>query len=71
MQFRINLHINKSELTKYYTGIKIVSAKSTDGRRVQFPVNILQKYITHDGIHGVFVLEYDEKFKFNSIEKIK
>ncbi|MFV1982569.1 MAG: DUF2835 family protein [Thiohalomonadales bacterium] len=71
MQFKINLHISKSELTKYYTGIKIVSATSTDGRRVQFPVNILQKYITHEGIHGMFLLKYDEKFKFNSIEKIK
>lgn len=70
MQFEINLHISKSEISKYYTGIKTVTAKSTDGRRVQFPVNILQKYITHDGIHGVFLLEYDDAFKFRTIQKI-
>ena len=71
MQFEINLHIKKSELVKYYTGINTVAAKSTDGRRVQFPVNILQKYITHDGIHGLFLLEYDEEFKFKNIQKMK
>ncbi len=70
MQFEVNLHINKIEIEKYYTGINIVSAKSTDGRSVQFPVNILQQYITHNGVHGLFVLEYDEKFKFRNIHKI-
>lgn len=70
MQFEINLHIDKSELVKYYTGTTIVTAKSIDGRSVQFPVNILQKYITHDGIHGVFVLEYDDNFKFRNLKKL-
>jgi hypothetical protein len=70
MQFEINLHINKIELEKYYTGIKTVTAKTTDGRRVQFPVNILQKYISHNGVHGFFVLEYDEQFKFRNIQRV-
>ena len=71
MNFEINLHISKNELEKYYTGVNTISAKSIDGRRVQFPVNILQQYISHEGIHGVFLLEYNEQFKFTNIEKIK
>ncbi|MFV2060015.1 MAG: DUF2835 family protein [Gammaproteobacteria bacterium] len=70
MQFEINLHINKTQLEKYYTGIKTVTAKSIDGRRVQFPVNILHNFITHEGVHGVFLLEYDEQFKFKNISKL-
>ncbi|VAW96452.1 hypothetical protein MNBD_GAMMA22-1735 [hydrothermal vent metagenome] len=70
MHFTINLHINKSEILKYYSGIKSVKATSTDGRRVQFPVNVLQKFIAHDGIHGMFILNYDDDFKFQDIQKI-
>jgi len=70
MKFEIDLHINKSELEKYYTGVSTVSTKSIDGRRVQFPVNILQKHINHDGIHGLFLLEYDDNFKFKKITKL-
>ncbi len=70
MKFEIKLHINKNELEKYYKGVKTVSANCTDGRRVQFPVNILQKYINHNGIRGRFCLEYDENFKFKKITKL-
>jgi len=71
MYFKINLQINKSELEKYYTGVNTVIAKSADGHKVQFPVNILQKFITHEGIHGVFILEYDDKFKFKHIQEVR
>ncbi len=70
MQFIVNLHINTTEFEKYYTGINIVTAESTDGRKVQFPVNILQEYISHNGIHGLFALEYDEQYKFKKIQKL-
>jgi hypothetical protein len=70
MQFEIFLNIDELELEKYYRGTRTVSAKSIDGRRVQFPVNILHKYITHDGIRGRFVLEYDQQFKFKNIHKL-
>ncbi len=70
MQFDIKLHISKTELKKYYKGVTTVTASCSEGRRVQFPVNILQKYIGHDGIHGRFCLEYDENFKFKKITQL-
>ncbi len=70
MNFKINLHISKSEMLKYYSGTKIVKARSTDGRRVQFPVNILHQFISHEGVHGEFILKYDDNFKFKDIQRI-
>jgi len=70
MQFEIKLHIDKSELKKYYSGVTTVTARSVDGRKVQFPANILQQFITHDGINGLFVLEYNDDFKFKNIQRV-
>lgn len=65
------LEISADEYLRYYNGTaKYVVTKSIDGRKVQFPVNILQSYITHDGISGRFSLKYDENNKFVSIQKI-
>lgn len=65
------LEISADEYLRYYNGTaKYVVTKSIDGRKVRFPVNILQSYITHDGISGRFSLKYDENNKFVSIQKI-
>ena len=66
-----HLELSADEYVRYYNGTaKYVVTKSIDGKRIQFPVNILQSYITHEGISGRFSLKYDENNKFVSIHKI-
>ena len=70
MQIQIRLCLSTKKYLHYYTGAaKYVQTKSIDGRNVRFPVKILQAYVTRDGVHGEFVLEYDENNKFVSIRK--
>lgn len=65
------LEISADEYVRYYKGTaKTVVTQSIDGKKVQFPVNILQSYITHNGISGMFSLKYDENNKYVSIQKI-
>ena len=67
----ITLHLSPREVLKYYSGsAKYVQTNSSDGQIVRFPANIIQQYVTNEGIHGEFVLEYDKKNKFCNIKKV-
>jgi len=65
-----NLSISAEKLLSYYRGnVRNVIAKSTDGRTIQFPVEILRPFVTHGGISGIFVIKYDDNNKLIGVEK--
>lgn len=67
----VNLVITPEEYQRMYAGIaKHVSARSVDGRRVQFPANILRPFVTRDGIRGRFVIRFSDDNRFEAIEKL-
>ena len=67
----VNINISTQDILQYYTGaVRNVSAMSIDGKRVQFPINILRPFITHTGINGRFIIAYSEKGKLQEISKI-
>jgi len=71
-ELKFHLGISSDEYLKYYQGnAKNVITTSIDGRNVQFPANILQPFLMHEGIYGLFSIRYDEKGKLIDIEKIE
>ncbi|MDA1276937.1 MAG: DUF2835 domain-containing protein [Verrucomicrobia bacterium] len=67
----IDLDISAGQYLAWYKGIvRNVVTRSREGLSVQFPANVLQKFVTMDGIQGVFRLTYDENNKFVSIEQL-
>ena len=67
-----SLSISADAYLEYYKGsVKHVLAKSQDGRSVRFPANAIQKFLTHEGVHGRFRMLFDENHKLISIEKIE
>lgn len=65
------LHIGAAEYLEYYSGAaRHVATTASNGLRVKFPANILRPFITRDGIHGEFVIEFDHHNKFVAIKKI-
>jgi len=67
----IDLTISADEWLKVYKGTaRTVSATSLDGRTMQFPASILQKYVTHFGISGRFDIYFNDAGKFSSITKV-
>ena len=67
----VDLAISADEYLKYYRGeTRIVSARARDGRRVHFPVKILQPYMTHGGVYGSFEISFDSQGKFAAIQKL-
>jgi len=70
-EIRFSIRIPSDEYLKYYQGMaRSVHTTSEDGRSINFPANILQQFLTHDGIHGYFALQYDDNGKFSSIKRI-
>lgn len=67
----VDVHITAEEYQKYYRQPgTVVNVRARDGRRVQFPANILQPYITHEGVIGAFRIVFDDEGKFQSLEKV-
>ena len=67
---RVILSISKDVLLSYYEGAaQAVVVKSEDGRSIQFPANILRPFVTNNGVHGIFEIEFDENNKFIAIQR--
>jgi len=68
----ISLSISADEYIRVYQGsAKTVSTIDHYGRRIRFPVNILQPYVTHEGVYGVFAIEFDNNNKFIGIQQVQ
>ncbi|MDO8909890.1 MAG: DUF2835 domain-containing protein [Pseudohongiella sp.] len=68
----VDLHIPAEQYLRHYQGsVKQVICTSRDGRKVQFPTGVLQRFVTHDGISGSFRLEIDDNNKLVSISRIR
>jgi hypothetical protein len=67
----VDIRITADEYQKYYrVPGTVVTTRSRDGRRVQFPANILQGFISHSGIEGSFRIQFSNDGKFQSIEAL-
>ena len=71
MEVRFHLKLSAEKYRQYYAGnVQAVQVVSHDGRRIRFPANVLQPYLTHDGIEGEFIICFDDSYRLVSIEKI-
>jgi DNA gyrase/topoisomerase IV subunit A len=69
----VSLNISEDEYVKMYHGkgrAYSVFAKTTDGKSIRFPANILQPFVTRSGVRGTFLIHCDENNRFVNIQKI-
>ncbi|MBX2807733.1 MAG: DUF2835 domain-containing protein [Cellvibrionaceae bacterium] len=70
-QLHVSLAIAADEYLRLYRGsARSVLATSWSGKRVRFPANILQPYVTREGVHGHFIISFDSDHRFQKIEKL-
>ncbi len=68
----IDLNISAEKMLAYYRGeVRLVRALATNGQTVQFPVSVLQKHVSADGIHGRYRMEFDAQNKFVRLELLQ
>lgn len=69
---RFDIHIPAEQILAYYKGIaRQVSVLAHDGRRVEFPAEKLRPYLEHDGIKGIFELEFDDNHRFVALHRVQ
>ena len=67
----VQLNIDKDKYLSWYQGaVKVVSAVTTEGKSVHFPANILQPFVTHNGVAGSFAIYFDDNNKFKEIKRL-
>lgn len=68
---RFSIRISSEQYLAYYQrAVNNVSVVASDGRRIQFPAKLLQKFVTHDGIDGLFEMEFDDQHKLIELRKL-
>lgn len=66
-----SLKISKQSYLQYYQGsANSIVVKDVSGKIIRFPASMVREFVTHNGIHGIFCIKYDENHKFISIEQI-
>jgi hypothetical protein len=70
-KIRFSIAIPYDEFISYYQGIaKNIQVTAMDGRTVRFPANVVHKFLTREGINGVFDLYVDGDYKMIDLKKI-
>jgi len=71
-EIRFRLNIAAHEYEAYYAGVaKNVIVPMQNGRHLQFPASNLRPYFRHNGVHGEFVLRFDENNKLMELVRVK
>ena len=69
-QISFSISISAEQFLEYYRGTaKNVYLRLSNGKSVQFPANILQPFVQREGVHGTFVLRFDNNHKLVDIKR--
>ena len=64
------LRLSAEQYKAYYQGqVKFIQVQSNDGRSIRFPASAIQKFLTADGIHGDFVIQFDANNKLLGVRR--
>jgi len=67
----VSLSLSPRKMAHFYAGsANQVSARDINGLQVQFPLEVLRQYVTHDGVQGMFKLTVGVDNKLRRIEKL-
>ncbi|MFQ3187404.1 DUF2835 family protein [Marinomonas primoryensis] len=68
----LNVALPAFKYEAMYAGLaKNLVASSLDGRKVQLPLSAFQRFVTHQGIYGVFEVEFDDMNKLIGVTQIR
>ena len=66
------IRLSVDEYLKYYRGsARNVYARDLQGRTVQFPANLLQRFVTANGIDGLFEITITAAGKLVDIQQVE
>jgi hypothetical protein len=67
----VRLKMSREQVMDHYRGtIREVVTFDGQGRSVQFPAMMLRKFVTEEGVQGVFEITFDENHKLISMRRL-
>ena len=67
--FRLSL--TAEQIRSYYEGVaRQVVVRASDGRRVQFPAQWLRRFVTLEGVHGLFEMRFGDDHKLIDFRRV-
>ena len=70
-RYEFSLRISPEAYLDYYRGVaRSVVVPTTDGERLQFPANLLLRFVTSRGVEGRFALLCDAKNKCVELRRV-
>lgn len=67
---RIQLNLTAEQCQRYYQGgVSSILATSDEGVRLAFPAVQLRRFVTHEGVKGLFVISFNADCKFVSLQR--
>ena len=68
---KFSIKLSYEKYLSFYQGYaESVLVRAYDGRKIKFPAEILKPYLTREGINGHFIIHFDDRNKYKSLEKI-
>ena len=68
---RFHLSLSSEKYMKYYKGqASSIQVHSIDNKTVRFPASAIRQFLMHDGIHGLFEIQFDENNKLLQVIKV-
>lgn len=69
---RFHIALSAEKYLAFYKGkAQSIAVRSTDNKTIKFPANAIRQFLTHDGIFGLFEIEFDENNKLIGINKLQ
>ena len=68
---RFHLALSSEKYLAFYKGkAQSIIVRSVDNKSVKFPANAIRNFLTHEGIYGLFEIQFDENNKLVGVKKI-
>lgn len=69
-EMRFQLHISSEEFANYYRGhARAVVVLADNGQTLSLPASAFQPFVSHQGIAGRFVVQFDQQFKLVNLRR--
>ncbi|MEN8764138.1 MAG: DUF2835 domain-containing protein [Thiogranum sp.] len=70
-EYIVPLCITADAYRSLYSGdAQNVLAYDQEGRKIQFPASSLRPFVSHEGVHGTFIVRVNEQNKLAGIRRV-
>ncbi|WJW74406.1 DUF2835 domain-containing protein [Thiohalobacter sp. IOR34] len=70
-RIRFHLQLSADDYLHFYQGsARDVLARALDGRRLRFPAAALRPFVRHNGVHGLFEIEFDADHRLVALRRL-